>query len=377
MDNQYVESRTSRHLHARASKAGIPLSGTFELTPCCNLSCKMCYVRKDKAAVEAEGGLLRAEEWISLAKECKEAGMLYLLLTGGEPLTHPDFKEIYTAVRNMGMVVNINTNGILMDDDMVAFLAENPPARVNISLYGSSRATYENLCGVPDAYNKALAGIRRLQDAGILVKLNCSVTPQNRADMNGILAMGKKLGCNVQVATYMFPPLRRDGTKVGVNNRLTPKEDALSWLESEHFHMTEEEYIARCKARLDRTADEPMQDCLDAPTEPIRCRAGSSAFWVSWNGDVSLCGMIPLVSANIRNVSFRDAWAAVRADTKELRMPPKCTACPDRNVCMVCAAAVYCETGHFGTDVPDYLCQRTKALLEESKRICNAGEETK
>ena len=33
------------HLHRRADVQGIPLSGTFELTPMCSMSCKMCYVR--------------------------------------------------------------------------------------------------------------------------------------------------------------------------------------------------------------------------------------------------------------------------------------------------------------------------------------------
>ena len=61
MENEYVESRISRHLHSRAARAGIPLSGTFELTPCCNLACKMCYVRKPRAEVEAEGTVLEVE----------------------------------------------------------------------------------------------------------------------------------------------------------------------------------------------------------------------------------------------------------------------------------------------------------------------------
>ena len=55
-------------LFARADTQGIPLSGTFELTPRCNFNCKMCYIhrseqdagwRKIRSAVaELGGGML-------------------------------------------------------------------------------------------------------------------------------------------------------------------------------------------------------------------------------------------------------------------------------------------------------------------------------
>ncbi|MDO4814974.1 MAG: radical SAM protein [Bacillota bacterium] len=374
MDNQYVESRISRFLHMKASAAGIPLSGTFELTPCCNLSCKMCYVRKPRAEMEAEGGLISADKWIALAEKCREKGMLYLLLTGGEPLTHPEFKKIYTAVRNMGFVVSINSNGTLIDDEMAEFFAANPPARINMSLYGASRETYAELCGVPSAYDRAMHALKALRKAGVTVKLNYSVTKYNRGDMHGIINTAHENDCNIQVASYMFPPLRRDGTQVGTNDRMSPEEDAKFFLESESLRMSEEEFARRCKARVERCTGTVDEECMDAPTEHIRCRAGSTAFWVAWNGDISLCGMIPVKSANILETDFDEAWSKVREDTAKILMPAKCTACGDREVCMVCAASCYCETGHFG-EAPEYICRRTKALIEESEKLCRTEEE--
>lgn len=40
-----------------------------------------------------------------------ESGTLLLLLTGGEPFLRPDFREIYTGCRRLGLMVSINTNG--------------------------------------------------------------------------------------------------------------------------------------------------------------------------------------------------------------------------------------------------------------------------
>lgn len=80
---RYVEPRLTQYLFDRASRTLTPLSGTFELSPVCNLACKMCYVRKTPAEVAASPrppvGLI---QWLSIAEQARDAGMLYLLLTG-------------------------------------------------------------------------------------------------------------------------------------------------------------------------------------------------------------------------------------------------------------------------------------------------------
>lgn len=81
-----IESSLTQLLLNKACVANIPMSGTFELTPMCNFSCKMCYVRKTPEEVNAHPRkMMTLEEWLRLAEEAREAGLLYLLLTGGEP----------------------------------------------------------------------------------------------------------------------------------------------------------------------------------------------------------------------------------------------------------------------------------------------------
>ena len=82
----------SNYLFSKASHMNIPLGATFELSPICNLNCNMCYVRMSKKQVDELGGLKTADEWLDMARQCKEAGSLYLLLTGGEPFFYKDFK---------------------------------------------------------------------------------------------------------------------------------------------------------------------------------------------------------------------------------------------------------------------------------------------
>ena len=127
--------RVKRYIQFKARDQGVPVCGTFELTPLCNLSCKMCYVHLDR---EQLGGrnVLPAETWISIIDQAAEAGMMYAVVTGGECLTYSGFKEVYLHLLSKGIETELLTNGILLTEEMVQFLDEHPPTGIQIPLYG-------------------------------------------------------------------------------------------------------------------------------------------------------------------------------------------------------------------------------------------------
>ena len=111
--------------------------------------------------------------------------MLFLLLTGGEPLIRTDFRYLLTELKKMGLLVSVNSNGSLIDRDWLDFFRHEPPFRFNITLYGGSEETYERLCGRP-MFGRVTENIRALRQLGIGVKLNASMTPYNVADMEAM-----------------------------------------------------------------------------------------------------------------------------------------------------------------------------------------------
>ena len=215
MNTLPVAPTVTEYLYRQATAAGIAFSGTFELTPVCNMDCKMCYIRLSRQAQEEIAPLADARRWLQLAREAKDAGMLYLLLTGGEPFLHPQFRQIMEGLHQMGLLISVNSNGTMIDEATVAWLRNCPPVRINISLYGACDETYGRLCGNPRGFTQTLHGIRLLKEAGISVKLNCSLTPHNAKDLPKMVEIAKENDCILQVATYMFPPLRRDEASAG------------------------------------------------------------------------------------------------------------------------------------------------------------------
>ncbi len=371
----YSEPGLNRYLHNRARIKGVPLAGNFELTPCCNLNCKMCYVRKDPQYVRENGGLIPAEQWLDWGREAADRGMLFLLLTGGEPLVHPQFKEIYTGLKKLGLMISLNTNGTLIDREMVEFLAADAPTRINISLYGGSLETYARLCGDASAYERAMWAIRALCEKGINVKLNFSATPSNAADIADVYRVAEECGARVQATAYMFPAIRR-GYEFKPYDRFLPEQAGREMVENDRLRYTAEQFAARADAvKQGVFVADPEKECMDQPDEHISCRAGRSSFWMTWDGKMAPCGMMTQPQVDVRNVGFSSAWAEIRRASEELYLPPKCAACPARVICPVCVAACFAETGSYHT-APPYLCETTAAYLKMLGASAPNGKET-
>lgn len=349
-------------IYEKASYAHIPIMCSFELLPLCNLSCKMCYVRKSMDYVRAHGGLKDAEWWLSLAKDAADHGLLYPLLTGGEPFLHPEFAKIFTGMLELGLQVSINANGTLIDRKWAEFLNEHRPTRINLTLYGASEESYRRLCGDGSAFHKVRHAVELLKEYDIPLKFNASITPDNVADLPAMIAYAKEVNSPIQVATYMFPPLRRDSTLVGQNSRLSPEDAALARVTADYL-MNEPEWFVAQAARFREfmPLDQTPWEMGTAQEEGMRCRAGLCSLWVDWQGNFSNCGMYPSATTSPKGSTFQESWQRIVKDTADVRYNAACFTCPNRPLCHTCIAMIYNECGsHSGR--PEYMCRMNEAL---------------
>lgn len=352
-----IEPIWSNYIHAKSKVLGIPVSGTFELTSRCNFDCKMCYVHNEENKQE-----LSAEEWIKIGRQAVHKGMLFLLFTGGEPFLRKDFKEIYSTIRKMGVLVSINTNAALLDDDMINFLKHEPPLRMNVTLYGCSNDTYVKLCGRP-VFEQVVKNVIKLREAGIQVRLNASITPYNCQDIAGLYKLAEKIKLPLKATTYMFPSVRICRENIGVNEHRFTSEAA-----AEFMLKCQEQYLSPEKLSVgyEEKAKDEEENSFDCEGEPMKCRAGRSAFWITWEGKMLPCGMFYQEGVSVREKGFSEAWESTKEFTKEIRLPWECTDCKLRKKCAVCAASCLAETG-VSDKRPDYICNMTNRLEELKK----------
>lgn len=363
MQRKQSEPYLSRYLHTKGRALGLPIAGNFELTARCNFDCPMCYVHLKQEDVDAQGRELTAEQWIDIARQARDAGMVFVLLTGGEPFVRKDFFEIYGAMKKMGLMISINSNGSMLTGEVLRKLIEDPPFRVNVSLYGGCPETYRSMCA-QDAFHRVVENIRSLKEAGIDVRINLSITGHNRQDMEKIWQIARELGVHVKAASYMFPSIRVNDEQFGQGDRLNPEDAAACAVRWDQLRLAPEEFAARAHAMQALTAVEPS----DCPTEleaGVRCRAGTTSFWMTWDGRMLPCGMMTWPVTHPLDVGFGQAWNQLRQKTAEIKSAPGCASCPKKEVCSVCAAGRVAETGSF-EQVPDYICRYTDALIEKT-----------
>ena len=123
MYNEVIKPQLTEYLYRKAYISKTPLSGAFEISPLCNMDCKMCYVRMSKEEMNKVGRQRTVDEWIEIAEQAKEMGTLFILLTGGEPFLYKDFKELgsYTACKEKGVTRLEGKEYIVQDGDLVHF----------------------------------------------------------------------------------------------------------------------------------------------------------------------------------------------------------------------------------------------------------------
>ncbi len=359
-----------QYLLDRAYAQKRPVSGTIELTARCNLSCKMCYIHRKRWDPEALAGERPTAFWLDMIDQLRQAGTLTLLLTGGEPLLYPDFAVIYQACRQAGMFVSVNTNGALLTDAHVALFAQCPPVRLNVSLYGASPATYQALCGQGEMYTRVTENLRRLRLAGIPLRINFTVTEQNRQDIQAVHEFARELDVPIQSATYMFPPTRALGEKASC--RMPPEQAAACAVACDQAKLSPAEFAGRARAfaagQLPSAPPDP--ETLRAPGERIRCRAGTSSFWLTYDGRLLPCGMWQTPAVSLTDgLTFAQGWERLKQQTQQVCLPAACGSCGLRRFCEVCAAACWAENQRFDA-VPEYLCQKTQATVAAMKALC-------
>ena len=346
-----------KRILSRAAQRQNPVNGSLELLPLCNMNCDMCYIRLNKKEVDEQGGLHNADAWIQLGKEMAQAGVLFLLLTGGEPLMFPEFQRLYKELKSMGMILTVNTNGTLLDEEWADFFGKYKPRRINITLYGSDDTAYEKLCHYPGGFSRTVRAIRLLRERGVDVKINGSVTKDNRNDMEAIYRIGRELDVPVHMDTYMLPGLYERNLSFEKQSRLMPEDAAAADIYMRQMETEPEaflRYVQNILAQIE-------QENITYPDQ-ITCLAGNCSFAISWKGEMRPCVTFDKPAVSVFEKSFEPAWKEISQEAKKLRVSEICVTCSLRPACKTCPASAYLETGSCD-GVPEYLCRYTKEFV--------------
>jgi len=326
----------------------------------------MCYVCSQDAASRE----LSTDQWIEMGRQASKAGVLFLLLTGGEIFMRKDFFEIYDALINMGFIITLYTNGTLLNDEIIQRLSEAPPYLVSITVYGASPDTYGKITGHPEAYEKVVNNVRKLIDAGINTELKTTAIQYNKDEYPQLAELAWSMNLVMRIVNYISP--RREGSGTDpLGNRLSP-------LELLDYEIKATESLKKLYKNDDNQEEIKKEDIVEdvmtgdfdksivqkadetAPKSAFRCAAGKYGFWLTYDGRMTPCGLIGDIYSDALNMGFIDAWNDITNKCAGVSISQDCYNCSYYSKCMVCPARTKLETGGY-EKAPTYICEYVKA----------------
>lgn len=356
--DEQLYKKINSFLEQRARETGTPFRGDFELTPLCNLDCKMCYVHLNEAQLKGRK-LLPSDVWIDLMGQAIDAGMTRATLTGGECLTYPEFDKLYLFLKNKGIMVTVKTNGVLLDADRIEFFKQYSPRGVHVTLYGHTDELYEKVTG-KRAFSRVIENVQRAKKEGLPISV--MITPNQY--------MGEAVKDTIRFAKGLEVPYFINSLLV------TPRQDTKR--KKEKYDLTIDQiidvfsYDAALNGRIPKECKSvKREETVEShyKLSGIRCGAGKSSFSIGWDGKMHPCLSMDSISDDPRTIGFSSAWEHVNHAMNSFPAFVKCESCVYSQVCSFCAA----ENEKLGSRylLNDLWCQHTWRIVESGMVAIN------
>jgi MoaA/NifB/PqqE/SkfB family radical SAM enzyme len=178
------------------------IRATHEVNLGCNYDCEHCYL-----------GLKRFKgmQWPDRERTLgilRDVGVVWLQLTGGEPLIDRLFPDVYAYAYDLGMMIDILSNGSRLHvPRILELLTTRPPHQIVISLYGATAESYDGLTRRPGSFNKFCKGMAAGVEAGLPISLSLIVTRHNAGEVDAMKGLADRLGLPYEVYSNMSPTI--------------------------------------------------------------------------------------------------------------------------------------------------------------------------
>lgn len=261
----------------------------------CNNKCKHCFFETNEKYIPIIQDKKRV---FGIFDELKELGVKGIEFTGGgEPLTHPDAKEIIEYACDCGFSVGLVTNGLLLDKIEDVF---EKMTFVRISLDAATPETYSYAHGV-DSFNQVISNIKNLisKFGGGKIGVGYLILPYNVGDIVNAAELVKGIGVR-------FIQYRPASLTYAVDNVIWDKAreqvKIAKKLKNDNFQV----FDAGIKWSL-----------VSEPRHYISCSTSSIVCVIKANGDIPLCVLKRNDKENIignifESGSFKEVWFSQR-----------------------------------------------------------------
>ncbi|UCE99255.1 MAG: radical SAM protein [Planctomycetota bacterium] len=320
----------------------------FEVTRRCRFRCRHCRASAGPSAKE----VLDTSQCKKILKAIAKFNKCIIILTGGEPMERKDIYQIIRYGRGLGLRVVLATCGYLIDEKSIKRLKKAGVTALSFSIDGASTDTNDAFRQSKGAFDAAVKAAKMAKQARVRFQINTTISKINVDEVIGIAALAKRLGA------YCFNPFILVPTGRGAEIEdmiLDPVE-----YESLLNELWRIKLSAKIKVRV-TCGPQFARVCRQAEAKGLTkevsgCMGGRGFGFISYKGDVQICGFLDKSTGNMieNNFDFGKIWEESKF-LNEIRDKAsyrgKCRNCDYVGVCGGCRARAYTMTGDYlGTD---------------------------
>ncbi len=334
--------------HKASRRLGRPALCQFELTFACPLHCRYCYsdCYNRRQFIRRQ---LSTKKVFAVLDKLYDYGILWLGLTGGDPLARSDFADIYAYAHSKGFIITVFTSGMLIDKEVIGVLEMHKPFCVELTLNSLDPHKLDRISGGRGVLKRVMASIGMLKASGIAFKIKSMALKDNHQELNRIKSFAAGLGCGYQVSSLILPRLDRDSSVCAL--RL----DASSLI------------------RLDGSLGLDTEFCRGANQAPkgrnrrlFRCNAARDGFGVDPCGRMFLCTAVRTPSFDLGRYGIEKGMRALsRLISQDFRKDSPCAPCQFLDSCRRCPGRALLESGDMHKAVA-YYCDLAQACAQRT-----------
>ena len=264
----------------------------------CQCSCAHCSAQTYQDHVAHSHDVLTLSELQDAVQQAVGLGTTCVILTGGEPLLLQGLTDLIQSVPQDQCICTVFTNGEYLSEETVAELQRAGTFGVFVSLDYADAERHNQHRRRPGLFDRAVAGIRRCQEAQLLTGISTFATPQRlqNGDLNTLMELAREL--NV-LEVFLFDAIAT-GRLRGHYECMLADADAAQVVEFRHQYNSSAEYP--------RIIHQTMFTSIAYPCAAEGCPAAVAQMHLRANGDVTPCDFTPFSFGNIRQEPLGQIW---------------------------------------------------------------------
>ncbi len=310
----------------KANELYQPLFATLEITQVCNLACKHCYNFDRTVALDSgqKTKFMPFDEILYCMDELRKVGSLWLNLSGGEPLTHPDILRIIQEAKKRSFIVRLKTNGLLLNEQMGENLKKAGLDAVEISLYGQDEETYKKITQ-KHGHVKTINALSVSTQMGFDTSASLILHKYNGDQLQSMIDQTLETKAQYQVSTEITS--RYDGTHTSQDYKLSGQQ--MSKLLDSHSNLF-----------MFKNTDHALQ-----------CSCAKTVIAIGYDGSIYPCIGAPIFVGHIKDAPLVETWSNSKVfnDIRGLKQKDfkECQTCSFLDFCSRSSGSIYANTGNY------------------------------